>query len=168
MKDKKKYLYHGLTWVILGVLLYWRRQELLQLGWGIFWPFIPFIFGLLMVVDYWRDRKKGLITAGAFLAGTGLFSLLFTTKVLSWPGVEVVWPFVLFLAGLVFFLVYINDFADPRPPVLALFFIAAGFFCLSRNQPAMAAQLRLYAQVFTATAGCYLLIVVFSQKRRSS
>ncbi len=168
MKDRKKYLYHGLTWIALGVLIFWRRQELLESGWGIFWPFIPFIFGLLLVVDYWRDGKKGPILAGAFLAGSGLFFLLFSTEVLSWPGAQAVWPFLLFWTGIVFFLAYINDFSDPRPPVLALFFSAAGFFCLSRNRPAIAAQLRLYAQVFTAAAGCYLLFIFFSQRRRSS
>ena len=168
MKDKKKYLYHGLTWIMLGMLVYWRRQELLQSGWGVFWPFIPFIFGLLIVVEYWRDGKKGLILAGAFLAGTGLLFLLFSARILFWPGITVIWPFLLFIAGVVFFLVYINDFSQSWPSVSALFFIAAGFFGLSQNQPAMAAQLRLYAQVFTATAWCYLLIVFFSQKRRSS
>lgn len=166
MKDRKKYLYHGLTWITLGVLVYWRRQQLLEWGWGIFWPFIPFIFGLLVLVECWRDGKKGLILAGAFLAGTGLFFLLFSAKILPWPGIEAVWPFLLFLAGIAFFLIYINDFSDPRPPVLAFFFIAAGFFGLSRNQPAMATQLRLYAQVFIAAAGCYLLFILFSQKRR--
>ena len=168
MKDKKTYLYHGLTWITLGALVYWRRQELLQSGWGIFWPFIPFIFGLLIVVDYWRDGKKGLILAGAFLAGSGFFLLLFSAKLLAWPGIGKVWPILSFSAGIAFFLAYASDYSGFLLPVLALFFIAAGFFGLSRNQPAVAVQLRLYAQVFTAAAGCYLLIILFSQKRRSS
>lgn len=168
MKDRRLYLYHGLTWIILGALAYWRRQELLQSGWGILWPFIPFVFGLLIVVEFWRDGKKGLILAGAFLAGSGLFLLLFSVDILSWRGIGMTWPLLSFSAGAAFFLAYVNDFSDSRLSVLALFFIAAGFFGLSRNQPAVAAQLRLYAQVFTAAAGCYLLIVLFSQKRRSS
>lgn len=169
MKDTNriKYLYHGLTWLILGVLIYWRRQELMQWGWGIFWPVLPFILGLLMIVEHFRDGKKSPVMAGAFLAGTGGFSLLFSLKILSWQGIAVIWPFVFFLAGFIFFLAFLSDFSDYRLPVPALFLTAAGFFSLSRNNPAMAGQLRLYAQVLAAAAWFCLSIVFYWKKRRS-
>ena len=97
MKDKRIYLYHGLTWIILGILVYWRRQELCCNRVGILWPFIPFIFGLLIVVEFGRTAEGPHLT-GHFWP-EAVFLLLFSTEILSWPGIGMAWPFLSFLQG---------------------------------------------------------------------
>lgn len=163
--DGIKFLYHGLVLLLLGIFLYGHRRLLQEAGWGIFWPFIPLALGLLLLLEFRRTRKKLLLAAGAFLAGSGGFLLVFTLEYLPWSRLADLWAFFPVLAGFSLFLVYLSDFSGRGYLIAAVILLAAGLLGLGKNLPAMVKGFGPYGQ-FSLAAFIFLLFLLVSGKRK--
>ena len=84
----------------LGLLFLLVNNGLLWFGWEAIWPLFPLIGGLFLLKVYASGRLPGQLFAGLVLTGLGAFFFVFSTGMIPWGDMRILWPFFPLIAGL--------------------------------------------------------------------
>lgn len=90
----------GIFLAVLGVLFLLVNNNLLWFGWQELWPTLVFLIGLFLVRVYTRRNKPQQLFVGLLLLQFGAFFFLFTTGILSWEKMDVLWPTLPLMLGI--------------------------------------------------------------------
>lgn len=90
----------GIFLAILGVLFLLVNNHLVWFGWTELWPSLLVLTGLFLLRIYTRRHKPRQLFLGLFLFQFGIFFMLFSTGILQWERMDVLWPVLLVMIGL--------------------------------------------------------------------
>jgi len=104
MPDTRKRRTIAIALIALGVLFLMVSNGIL-LGWMHIWPIFPIGAGMLFLRAWSaRGRREGtwFLFTGGTLSLLGLFLLLFSTGILDWSKLDILWPVFPLIAGVGF------------------------------------------------------------------
>lgn len=84
----------------LGLLFLLVNNGLLWFGWEAIWPLFPLIGGVFLLKVYASGRAPEQLFAGLVMSGLGAFFFVFSTGMLPWGEMRILWPFFPLIAGI--------------------------------------------------------------------
>lgn len=82
----------GILLVFVGVVFFLVNNRLVWFGWAELWPVLPLIIGLFLVRVYFTRRKPRQLFWGTLFSLLGFFFLIFSTHILPWSRMGILWP----------------------------------------------------------------------------
>jgi hypothetical protein len=89
----------GIFLVALGLLFLLVNNGLLWFGWEAIWPLFPLIAGVFLLKVYASGKRPGQLFSGLVLSGIGAFLFTFSTGMLPWGEMRILWPFFPLILG---------------------------------------------------------------------
>jgi hypothetical protein len=102
----------GLLLIVLGLIFFFVTQGTFGLDWSNFWPLIPMIAGVgMLVMAFVADNPKeraGWVIWGTIALLVGAFFMITTTGILSWEDQGTLWPVYPLIVGVAFLAAYVT------------------------------------------------------------
>jgi hypothetical protein len=90
----------GVFLAILGTLFLLVNNRLLWFGWAELWPSLLFLMGIFLLRVYTRRHKPRQLFVGLFLLQFGAFFFLFSSGIVDWEQMDVLWPSLPLMIGI--------------------------------------------------------------------
>jgi hypothetical protein len=124
----------GIFLAILGTLFLLVNNRLLWFGWTELWPSLLFLIGIFLLRIYTRRHKPRQLFVGIFLLQFGAFFFLFSSGILEWERMDVLWPSLPLMIGIsLLSLSLAGDKAAPAVVFGLVLVIFAGFSYLAET-----------------------------------
>lgn len=150
----------------LGLLFLLVNNGLLWFGWEAIWPLFPLLGGVFLLKVYASGRTPEQLFAGLVLSGLGAFFFVFSTGMLSWGEMRLLWPFFPLIAGIGLLALGATGERPGSALVVGLAAVIAAVVCFwavrgSSGSRVLTPLIRLWPLVLVAAGG-----LVYSRSKR--
>jgi drug/metabolite transporter (DMT)-like permease len=90
----------GIVLVLVGLLFLLVTNKLLWFGWSAVWPLFLILGGVFFLKVFAAGKNPDLLFSGLASLLLGLFFMLFTTGILLWEKLAILWPTFPLIGGI--------------------------------------------------------------------